>query len=82
MILHVNLHRSLIIKYLTSLFLILFFAQSLGCAGSQLTPEEDQKYNNLLEEQRQISEERAQLAQQVKRDFAESGRIEKQKKSK
>jgi hypothetical protein len=54
---------------------------SFGCAGSQLTPQEEERYNTLLTEQKEISNERAQLAQQVKRDFTESGRIEKVKKA-
>ena len=81
MISKMNDPRSLMIKYLASLCLVFFVMQSFGCAGSQLTPEEEQRYNSLLEERRQISNERAQLAQQVKRDFAESGKIEKKKKA-
>ena len=53
---------------------------TVACAGSQLTPEEEKRYQSLQEELNQIANERAQLARQVQQDFAESGRLEKQKK--
>ena len=53
---------------------------TVACAGSQLTPDEEKRYQSLQEERNQIANERAQLARQVQQDFAESGRLEKQKK--
>ncbi len=59
--------------------LSLFF--TVACGGSQLTPDEEKRYQSLQEERNKIASERAQLARQVQQDFAESGRLEKQKKS-
>ena len=54
---------------------------TVACAGSQLTPDEEKRYQSLQEERNQIANERAQLARQVQQDFAESARLEKQKKA-
>ena len=52
-----------------------------GCASSQLSPEEQSRYDQLIAERDQISSERAQLAQQVQSDFTKSGRLETKHKA-
>jgi len=52
-----------------------------GCAGSQLTTEEQTRYDQLLVERDQIANERSQLTQQVNADFSQSGNLEKRHKA-
>lgn len=52
-----------------------------GCAGSQLTPEEQTRYDQLIGERDQIASERAELARQVNADFSKSGRLEEKHKA-
>ena len=75
-----QLDQRCVYHLVTSAFLtiILGFA---GCAGSQLSPEEQSRYDQLNAERDRISYERAQLARQVQADFAKSGRLEAKHKT-
>ena len=70
-------------SYKASVLMLCIFSLlcTVACAGSQLTPDEEKRYQSLQEERNQIANERAKLARQVQQDFAESARLEKQKKA-
>lgn len=53
----------------------------IGCAGSQLSTEEQNRYDELSAERDSISQERAQLAKRVQADFEKSGQLESKTKA-
>lgn len=48
-----------------------------GCAGNQLTPEENQRYEKLGLELSEIQAERAQMEREVTQAFQKSGKLER-----
>ena len=66
-----------------TLSIALLYVSSLsGCAGNQLTPEENQRYEELGMELQKIRSERGQIEREVVQAFQKSGQVEKSKKLK
>ena len=59
---------------------LLYLSSLTGCAGNQLTPEENQRYEELGMELQKIRAERGQIAREVTQAFQKSGQIEKSNK--
>ena len=68
---HAALGFSLALMYLLTL--------AGGCAGNQLTPEENQRYEQLGQELHEIQATRSQMEQHVAQAFQKSGQLEKSK---
>lgn len=58
---------------------LLYLAPLVGCAGNQLTPEENQRYEQLNQELNEIRAERGQIERDVNQAFQKSGQLEKSK---